>query len=636
MKKEYLAVISLMIVTMLIVPQYVVGSNLAEYEVDFNYPAIGDNNETQNRLDETTESNLNTWDPAPRGVYVGGFTKESRLAVSTVPDDDFSISLATVVSFTADSIMSGSSYFTMRLPVHSGDWQIGYVSIYDISADSNWTFEQNITPPGSDLGEAYNDCKINFTRGDHYLVYWSRWFSPDDLSPTDNNDHWTRSNRTYLTVNAPIYPNRFYLIVTHIKYESDTYVDIFLQPDSLSMGTWNRSTVAIYNSEAPDLYDLEVTNLNISFGYSFDFIRGVGEGMSGYNKYIYPGDGIHFLHHIGDVNLDSYISFMFPFMTSQKNSSITVEISFVYYPTGGFWTFIDDTSEWNDFILLSSTSTIYDDLPAGWKDAGPPQTTFWDGWLDIWIQFHNESRYRFFMSDMVLSNDTGFNISWGDSIFFESNWIHIPDFNWQPMKYFMYNHTSVEWDVGHWQIQHVIQQNNYYWEMNVPPAPVDESAGREWEDMDWLEKSFYVAGHVLIVMGDLGVNVIPPWGEKITEYGMAMVMIAKYVDLPTLSGWISDGLNWAWDKIKDFGAWVYKVGQDIIGAVSWFVDQLIYYGSIILAILILALSIVIAFFLFYAPAKLAMALIAAFRFRGREAVGHIQDLSATVGKVGGR
>lgn len=626
MLKRY---VTFVVLALLIVPQFVTAETMTEYTVDLDYRPTGDNDGEQNRLDPDAETCRDTWDPVPTGVFVGGFSKESSLRLSLVPDTNCSVALAQVLRFDASQIMSGSSYFVVRLPMRTpetGKWSSAYVSIYRISADSNWTFESNLTFEDG-TPHKYNNMRINFTAGDQHLVYWSREISPSDSSPTDGDDHFSRSNRTYLMASAPIYPDVYYLIVTMVKYASDRYVDVYWQPESLTLGAWNRSTLATYNQVAPDSYVLSQENFNISLGYSFDFRHGFAQGMSGWNKWIDDGDQLSWLMKLEDVDLDQYLTFMWPFWSTTANLSVRVEVLAFNFTDAEYESIIDDNSEWNDFILLSTTAALSTILTDPWCSD-------WAGWCKVRLSFGNDTRLRIFTRDLEFQSPTGFNGTWLESgLYVQALYIHAPNWSYDPLEYILWNDTLGLIEAIHWCPQASLQLNDYYWSQSAPQSVHMEQTKRSWENMTLVQKSFYVFGRFLITMGEVVTPVIPPLGYAVTAAGMAAVMVAEYANLPDPLGWLSDGLNWAWDKLQGFGQWLWKVGQRIYGAISWFVEQLIYYGSIILGMLILILAFIVLFTPMYFTVKVAVATRKAMLGDFQGATEELKGAAATAGKL---
>jgi len=600
---------------------YVTAETVTEYTRDYDYKPAGNNDIVQNRLDDDATNNRDTWNPSPSGVYVGGYSLESKMRLTMVPDDDCSVSMAQVVRFDASQIMSGASYFVMRLPV-AATYEYAYVDIYEISSSCNWTFSENITMWGP-LEHTRNSLRVNFTSGEgnQSLVYWSSLIDPSDESPTDGDFYYTRDNRTYCQIRCPIRTDQYYLIVTTAKYVSDSYVEMYWQPESLT-GAWNRSTLGTYNKIAPDTAQIVIENFNISLGYSFDFREGFGAGMCGYNKYMSANSQIKFYRRLHDVDLGQYFTFMFPFYADLTNISVRVHIVAFDF-AGNYEVLIENTAEYNDFVIISTANILDTEIPGAWK-------AHWEGWLWIYLQFGNETRYRFYNRDLDFQ-DEGFNSTWiegGDDLHYDRNAVHAPGWRYMPSHYFMWNDTALNFDIVFWQIQAYVQLNNYKWTQSGAPTDSRPVEPRSWEDMDFTEKAFYGVGKFLITMGSVATHFNPGIGYALNAAGTTLQLIAQYADLPDPFGWLSDGLNWVWNKLQTVGEWLYKVGQAIIGAISWFVDALVYYGSIILGILILVLAFIVLFLPIWASAKVAQIIVHAASGRTAVAVDEMGNMAS--------
>ena len=577
--------------TILVGSSYVSAASITE-NIEFNFRAMGHGDEIVNNLDEGASSNFDTWDPVPSGVWFGGWPKESILRLSEVPDDDFQIALAQVVLFGSELIMSGAAKTLVRLPVRTPDdpWNRTILNVYEISRATNWTFirmitEDKDTPPNP---FALNDMRINFTTGPHELIFWSQEIEPDDISPTDNNDHFTRSNRTFCYVDAPLHPDRYYLFVTYVWYDSDKYVDVYLQPDSLdSEGEWNRSTLTIYNEQAPDTYSLEVNNLNISMGYSFDFQHGFGNSAYGLNHWFDADDRIEFYSYVDPdrINTSHYLTFMLPFRSSTANVSWSCTIYAINFAEGTQRTLfsIDDYLA-NDFLLFSMEDAFSNNI-----------TAFnFDGWMKIICGVNNDTRIWLPLWDVPFNENTSINQTFfGEAT--STNWNEFTytwdnEYNYNPLQWIQYQKTTSEVYNYHWMVQHSVQFNVYRWDKVGASDPGTENLDQT-EYMSFSQKVFFGIGSLFIKVGDWVSPVSPYFGYALRQTGVAHQLIAKYGDMPDLLGWTYDKLTIVKEILWDFGQWIWKVGQNIAGSLPFAWDLL----QVIMAIIILLLAFVALF-----------------------------------------
>lgn len=622
--------IAILIIVMMVSPMYVKATVTDEVIREVNYAAISGGDEIQNNLDEGSKTNFDTWDPVPSGVWYGGWAIESQQRLSTVPDDDFSIGLATVVRFGSELIMSGAARTVVRLPIYtSGDpWDRARLNIYEITEDTNWTFQRDIhfNQLGDPTGEHdLNDMKINFSGSDHELIFWSRNYDPDDISPTDGDDHFTRSNRTYVIVDAPIKPDVYYLFVTYVWYDSDKYVEIFYQPDSLTDGDWNLSTIGIYNEFAPDSYQLQVHNLSISLGYSFDFQNGFGNSAYGLNLYMYDGDGIVFNSYVDPdtINDSHYLSFMLPYRSSVSNISWTGSIYMKRDDTHGFSEMMGFSNYiTNDFLLISMETTWATNVSA-----------YFDGWFRISLTINNETRLWLPLWDIpAATGDQRMGLDWftnssGDP--FNGIWETNSRFNYNPMQY-----VGIERDAGgyyqyHWMVQHSIQFNSYYWQKHTPSTG-GSGITDPTEEMTFTNKIIFGLGSIIIKMGDVTTNVNIQLGTTLRAAGMAMQLVASYADFPDPFGWTWDKIQQIIGGIQSLGTWIWRALQESVGFLRWFVETVTYFISIILGVLVLVIALIILFLPMWFSAKLAQIMVNVLKGRHDRAIDQLGEIGSSI------
>lgn len=642
LRARLLTILAFLAVAILITPSYASAEAITSFSQEIKFDAIGAADEVQNSIDPNAKSNVDTWNPVPQGVWFGGFPLESRMRLDEVPDESFSIALASVCRFGSDIIMSGAARTLVRLPVHTSDdpWTAARLNVYKISAGSNWTFSKIVTTEYF-AGDQLNDMKINFTAGTHELVFWSEAYSPTDISPTDDNDHFTRDNRTYVFVDAPIAPNQLYLFVTYVWYASDKYVDIYLQSDPLDAeAIWNRSDVAVHNEIAPDTYTLDVWNLNVSMGYTFDFRNGYGNSAYGLNIWCEPGDEIEFWSYVNISRIDpnDYLTLMVPFRSSVDNVSFDVLIQVMDTSAAPpAWAHVDfvrwDDYICRDFILLSMPDTYANNETA----IGGTLTN----WFKIILEVNNATRIWLPMWDEPSPTGDGatVNSSWNHQ-WFGPIWDSDTEFNYNLQQWIQHESAAGFYNY-HWSVQHALQFNNYQWTKTAPqasgidkPDPID--------DMTLGQKFLYASGWMFFKVGDVMIIGGIPGGNVVRSAGVLTMLYAQYSDFPDFAGRIWDALVWAKDKLVQFGQWVWRGAQKIWGAMEYFVDLII----VLIGILIL----LFAFTCLYVPTSLTLKGSMAIRkfmlgdieggaahldAAGKQATGALKAVASVVKRKGG-
>ena len=598
--KRIIPVVAILMVVLMITPSYASAEAIASFDESLDFGAISGADEVQNSYDPNAKTNIDTWDPVPQGVWFGGYPLESLFRIEDVPDENFQIALTTVCRFGSDIIMSGAARTLVRLPVLTGadPWTSAKLNIYKISAGSNWTFSK-IVASDNFAGAGLNDMKINFTSGTHELVFWSEDYDPTDVSPTDENDHFTRTNRTYVFVDAPIAPNQAYLFVTYVWYDADKYVDFYLQPDPLdSEGNWNRSDVAVYNKIAPDAFTLNVHNLNVSLGYSFDFRNGFGNSAYGLNIWCDAGDTIEFFSYVdlSQIDINDYLTLMVPFRSSVDNVSFDVLIQVMDMDGAPpQWSAVDlvrwDDYICRDFILLS--------MPDTWTNNETAIGGTLTNWFKIILYVNNDTRIWLPMWDEPKPTGEGssVNASWNHE-WVENVWDSDAEFNYNLEQWVQHEsagHTG--YYNYHWSVQHALQFNNYQWVKDFPATSGIDGAD-PIDNMTLTQKLIFANGWIWFKIGDALILAGIPGGTVVRSIGVGAMIYAQYSEFPDFVGRIWDTMVFIADKLHDMGVWLWRAAQKVFGVLEYFVDLVI----VVVGILILLL----AFSTAYVPTSLTL------------------------------
>ncbi len=603
MRRIYFKIVGLLLVV-LTLSSTAQGAVLYD-QLEINFRAARQADEYQNVLDPSEVSNYDTWDPVPEGVWFGGWTKETKARADVVPDTDFEIAFAQVCLFGPEIIMSGAARTLVRLPVATSDepWTSALLYLYEIDRGTNWTFERNITERDGGSPHALNDMRISFTSGSHELIYWSQEMDPTDTSKTDDDDHFTRSNRTYCYVDAPIRPSTYYLFITYVWYDSDDYVDFYIEPDSLdTAGSWNRSTVAYYNEEAPDLYEISVNDLNLSLGYSFDFVNGFGNSAYGLNQWFDAEDEIEFYTYVDPdhVNTSHYLTFMMPYRSSVPNLTWDVTLMALDFDDGDKETlFSIGPYQCNDFILFSMRDPLSNNI----------STIDWGGWIKVLLSVKKDTRLWLPLWDVHMNDSR----KWEDTFFLnkegsefpELNFPHAPDGDFDLMQYLEIERGSTPLYHYFWTVQHSVQLNDFYWAKTTGSTPGTE-VSEETAIMEYAQRIFYgMTAIFLQVAGGDPTPVIALAGEIARASILTAAIITKYAlgIIDSLDGTVFDTILKMLFPIYAFARLLETLGITAGGLAKGLLD----FVDAVLGIIIFILAMVALFVPIYFTVKGGMA-----------------------------
>lgn len=249
----------------------------SEILVDMESAHSDEYDELVNISNESTEVNVDTWNPAPTGVWIGGSTKESLFQMGVVTSANSTVHMTWTVKFSASQIMSGVSQFTVRLPLFI-DESVTSIALYILAVD----VVQSHT-----LGGAF----ITYT-GDanQRYVYQRRALDPTDTSVMDGNDCFVRENRMYVSVTAPIFPDQIYTFSMSAIYAVDANPTLYISPNDVANDGIINSWVGHRIPLGPGVYNDDQHRFDFDWGVSYDMHNGLGNGVTAIQFYFNPGD----------------------------------------------------------------------------------------------------------------------------------------------------------------------------------------------------------------------------------------------------------------------------------------------------------------------------------------------------------
>lgn len=584
-------------------PLYAMAENYTVKTFNIDFEPAGDYDEIVNRAGGE-KLNYYTWENIPDGIYAGSYGPESEFALNTVmsywyervfnvtsSDEVFEhneaeyggkIILAQYVRYTPDIIMSGVSKFYVRLPINASSFSKGVFYIYKVnSINSYFGVSNDSIRSFADSTVFFYTQKWNYPDYSEFIdtrympkadgvVIAETWFNTNSTELSQFHPY-TRNNRVYVPVTAPLDPNQYYIFVT-VAYAKSTIsggsTNIFISQDNISTAPI-KSFIGIATDDSIYEFKHQEEFLNVSLGYSIIFNQGYGGGISATWYQFYAGDELTYIVNTSGVNqTGKYATVLFPFVNSGNttvNASITIDDGYGHTQT-------KDVSG-IDFFLVSfdnsfSSNKIY---------------------YRITIHFKNDIKLGLILSiPEYIGNNFLLNAteqSWSSSIneTLTRLWNNVPYTTYIKSgdslnRIFFAPYAPLEFGSGKW---------NYV---------IPDSSGKHKVSF-WEKLGNYifcgVTGLYITVVGltpiGFSISYVLSPSHDIFALAEAGVQIELYQNWNKLVDLINRGtviikdvFNSARYALNAIGNFVKKVGYAIKTAITWVVEKITYYGSIIL------------------------------------------------------
>lgn len=579
-------------------------------------PAESSNNEVANLANGTTTFNINTWNPLPAGIFVGGTVKESLISLHEIgAGASAQIMLTTKIRFDRQYIMSGVSDFWVRAPLDMtitpdcmgfailrdfGTWTTG--STYETWISGHPYAQLKVVTSGA-------NAKAVMLDGDGTLNHRDPVFTSTDLSQS----RFINEGRLYMHYAAPLYPDIDYLLVLWARYDNCSEINsrpfqFYLSNGDLASDNITESRVAYEYLPDPATLHKQDYAVPADLGWSFVFTTGLAGGGAVVDRYFAAGDVLRW-----DVVVPSATgtngsaNFIWDFQ-SDDNAQLYYSLAgydMVY--SSGTGRQILNPAYWTSGVrgptsgpLIASNKdnltygvangyyhwrfylTVLSPIRLKFMLADAPDTMaqvpiYAGGWVDQLIGgFHYQQLFNSVMASAK------------ESI---GNHVEIDLANNRVDKYFMTMWSSIT--VDHFTVNtSSIQANTHH-------GPSFWGGIGNWISDHWVDltaAALIIGGAALILTG-VGAG----YGMYLIAAGVSMFL---YEHWETFRGLVNgvvkgilDGLNW-------LGNWLWKIGQMILKALTWFVDQAIYYGSILIGLLIIGVAIALFVTPIYALIKI--------------------------------
>lgn len=612
LSKYLLPITAVLIVSMMIVPQFVQARSTVEQSITLDYASINEGmyDEVVNVANESAASNPSTWDPTYQGVWVGGPTQESLFQFNDVVTDGSRLVIGWTCRFTSQQIMSGASEMVVRLPiavdeaVKSFDFHLFAVT----SPDVQYTIAYD-TPDTTIATPVFEN------RSEVYDMLYATNYRPDSMV-LDGNDIYVTGDRAYITVRAPIIPDQDYLIVVKAHYQDQSRFKMYVSPNDVCTDGSIGCQVARYVVLGIDRYTFEEVSLDVDPGFSFDFRQGIGNGITSFDAYVNAGSTIN-MKSWAPLTGTGYHTLMIPFTSEsgELNCSIKVDAIAPGELRRTLWTAPAKTYQ-SGYIIASS-----------------PGTMSYEGkWLiDVTLTVGSSQRLKFIMQN-IPNEDDGFGTFSPDARIYtahgnavEKTFIHEGGANSRRYAFQTFNAYGVT------------EQPVF----TVPPATPIEDVPQDafnrrlsiWDELAiWLINTSPIG-----VIANIAVT--GTVGTEVTEWAWRSMRYLVDDVGNTIPRMVQNAIDSFINAMQDFGKFLWSIGEEIFNILTWLVDVIIEYGSVLLGLLIIGVALALFFAPVYAQIKLWGIFLSFSEGKVDKAVAQAQDLasqgSAAVGKIKG-
>lgn len=644
--KHVLSVIAVILVICMIAPQYVSATEQVEHTVVINAPSENADlyDEVVNVANESASKNIETWNPTPVGVWVGGHTEESLFQFNQVTTNNSHLNIWWEAEFSSSQIMSGASELTIRLPIFSDPSAINWVDFLIIREAElgDWTVDSSFNPltPNTafQVGPYYSEYA--------QTVFWSFLMDPSRSDPTSHYNHYTVDNRMYVSVTAPIYSGEPYLFIVDVNYKSNARFAMYLSPNDVAADGVANMHFGTSLITAPDTATVMVQNYTMDPGVSYDFQNGLAGGIFGKSVYMYAGNTMRFITYAEDAgDTTAYHSVMIPFRTESGEANLTVTAWI--YPGIGSET-IMNTTVYTGYILACCNPAIT-----------TSEATYLKNFVIVEVTANEDMRITWFLYD------NGWRGSDGISDFRQycGAYRNMTDY----MK-FQPNNDTLTGGVYPYAIWHFTLFSTYLTTSNYIPTPepgvyvppIEEStefdyniASNPWSlALSFIFPLYGVGATTLTVanwVADDPVRIVyflplvNVAAVKLWVYNNVFsTLIPEIPDLPNLediAAMLRNLIDGAMAGLRAIGEFIWSIGEAIVQAITWLVDAIVEYGSYLLGLLIIAAALLIFFFPIHYQLKLWTAALLLAQGKFAQAQGQVegvaQDIGNKAGKVGG-
>ena len=602
---QILKTMAIALIMMMVIPQYVkaTSTETVTNTLSVDSANAGSYDQVANVADDGSITNPATWNPTYQGVWVGGSTEESlfRFNEWTTPDyfglSGYGVYGSGVLEttdefvFSSHQIMSGASEWVVRLPNYVDPAEIYdlYLRVFQIPSSGCYNF----TPRAEAVLTQESTIGIHFTNPSDVKLLYQHHLNISDTDPMDGNDVYTIDHRTYVTIRAPITPGQIYLFETIAQYYPNKQFEVYLSPDDVASDGLFNSYVNRLTMPAADLYQYSKQNLTMDLGWSFDFRVGLGCGYSGQDVYLGAGHELAFWAYCGGGNLTTgYQSIMIPFEKDNDTARFSVDVYKETDMTTPFWS--SDAYTYVGYILAHSNTP---------KNASI--SSFYGNFFFVVLHPLWTMRIKFITDDLNPSSP----LLWFNNI---TGCVYN-----QTQQFFVYNGTVGSGPLDLISNMHLV--SSYLISYTMPVAPDVIVGGKPLNN-----RAFYLrqalndrlTGLIELIpfagAATVFLNMLETVGGKVMQVvagvwngisGMPVIswLVQHASDFmigaaSLIWGIFKNVLDFAMGILQAIGTFIRAVGEAIYTALTWLIESVMEYGSILLGLLIMGVAMLLYFY----------------------------------------